>query len=44
MEKAINRQKILLQHLQPVSSSSSSYHKSNLFKDSRREEDFVRKI
>ncbi|KAJ0622775.1 putative acetyl-CoA C-acyltransferase [Helianthus annuus] len=30
MEKAINRQKILLQHLQPVSSSSSSYHKSNL--------------
>ncbi|KAF5822105.1 putative acetyl-CoA C-acyltransferase [Helianthus annuus] len=30
MEKAINRQKILLQHLQPVSSSSSSYHESNL--------------
>ncbi|KAI3829813.1 hypothetical protein L1987_03941 [Smallanthus sonchifolius] len=30
MEKAINRQKILLQHLQPVSSSLNQAHQSNL--------------
>ncbi|KAL8215062.1 hypothetical protein R6Q57_004511 [Mikania cordata] len=31
MDKAINRQKILLQHLQPVSSSLNQGHNSNLF-------------